>query len=77
MCTSAVPRTVCVRDGSVDTRVDSASDDLVDPNQIRSLLKDLREARQSKSRLGLENLREGVQAGYFEVITPLRATFIK
>ena len=33
-----------------------ASDDLEDPEKIRSLLKDLREARQAKSRQGLQLL---------------------
>lgn len=34
----------------------SASDDLEDPDKLRSLLKDLREARQAKSRDGLKSL---------------------
>ena len=34
----------------------SASDDLQNPDRIRSLLKDLREARQAKSREGLRKL---------------------
>lgn len=34
----------------------SASDDLENPDQLRSLLKDLREARQAKSRNGLKTL---------------------
>lgn len=34
----------------------SASDDLENPDKLRSLLKDLREARQAKSRLGLKTL---------------------
>lgn len=34
----------------------SASDDLENPERIRSLLKDLREARQAKSREGLKTL---------------------
>jgi hypothetical protein len=34
----------------------SASDDLENPDKIRSLLKDLREARQAKSRDGLKTL---------------------
>lgn len=34
----------------------SASDDLENPEKIRSLLKDLREARQAKSREGLKTL---------------------
>lgn len=34
----------------------SASDDLQNPDKIRSLLKDLREARQAKSREGLRKL---------------------
>ena len=34
----------------------SASDDLENPEKLRSLLKDLREARQAKSRDGLKTL---------------------
>lgn len=34
----------------------SASDDLEEPDRLRSLLKDLREARQAKSREGLRVL---------------------
>jgi hypothetical protein len=36
--------------------IPSASDDLPNPDKIRSLLKDLREARQAKARSGLEGL---------------------
>ncbi|KAG2013305.1 DNA replication complex GINS protein PSF2 [Coprinopsis cinerea AmutBmut pab1-1] len=36
--------------------IDLASDDLENPDQIRSLLKDLREARQAKSRAGLSQI---------------------
>ena len=36
--------------------LDVASDDLENPDQVRSLLKDLREARQAKSREGLKHL---------------------
>jgi len=36
--------------------VDSASDDLESPDKIRTLLKDIREARQSKSRDGIAKL---------------------
>jgi len=36
--------------------LDVASDDLQNPDKIRSLLKDLREARQAKSREGLQKL---------------------
>jgi len=36
--------------------LDSASDDIQSPEKIRSLLKDLREARQAKSREGLREL---------------------
>jgi len=36
--------------------LDVASDDLADPDRIRMLLKDLREARQAKSRDGLRAL---------------------
>ena len=35
---------------------DSASDDLENPDKIRTLLKDIREARQSKSREGIRKL---------------------
>ena len=41
------------RNAYVDSR---ASDDLDNPDKIRSLLKDLREARQAKSREGLKTL---------------------
>jgi hypothetical protein len=34
----------------------SASDDLENPDKIRTLLKDIREARQSKSREGISKL---------------------
>ena len=40
----------------VSTNIFSASDDLENPEKIRSLLKDLREARQAKSREGLKTL---------------------
>ncbi|KAJ7228414.1 hypothetical protein GGX14DRAFT_67684 [Mycena pura] len=36
--------------------LDVASDDLQNPDKLRSLLQDLREARQAKARAGLENL---------------------
>lgn len=36
--------------------LDVASDDLEQPDKLRSLLKDLREARQAKSREGLKHL---------------------
>ena len=35
---------------------DSASDDLENPDRIRTLLKDIREARQAKSREGITKL---------------------
>jgi len=38
------------------THITSASDDLENPEKLRSLLKDLREARQAKSREGLKTL---------------------
>ena len=38
------------------TNIFSASDDLENPEKLRSLLKDLREARQAKSREGLKTL---------------------
>jgi len=40
----------------VTDTVDSASDDLENPDKIRTLLKDIREARQSKSRDGIAKL---------------------
>lgn len=43
--------------------LDSASDDLVDPDQIRRLLKDLREVRMSKMRSGVEVLDEAATGG--------------
>lgn len=36
--------------------LDSASDDLENPDKIRTLLKDIREARQAKSRDGIAKL---------------------
>ena len=36
--------------------LDSASDDLENPDKIRTLLKDIREARQAKSREGITKL---------------------
>ncbi|KAJ6515602.1 DNA replication complex GINS protein PSF2 [Mycena sanguinolenta] len=36
--------------------LDGASDDLQNPDKLRTLLQDLREARQAKARTGLENL---------------------
>ena len=36
--------------------LDSASDDLENPDRIRTLLKDIREARQAKSRDGITKL---------------------
>lgn len=35
---------------------DSASDDMISPDRIRIILKDIREARQSKVRAGLQAL---------------------
>ncbi|KAJ6628926.1 DNA replication complex GINS protein PSF2 [Mycena sp. CBHHK59/15] len=37
--------------------LDVASDDLPNPEKVRTLLKDLREARQAKARAGLESLK--------------------
>lgn len=37
----------------------SAADDIQDTDKLRSLLKDLREARQAKSREGLDQLNRG------------------
>ncbi|KAK4688902.1 GINS complex subunit 2, partial [Tremellales sp. Uapishka_1] len=58
--------------------LDVASDDIASPAQIRSLLKDLREVRQAKIRLGLQS--EGVMRGsYLQVtnLTPLELTELK
>ncbi|RYF51370.1 MAG: hypothetical protein EOO38_03390 [Cytophagaceae bacterium] len=51
--------------------MNSASDDLSHPGQLRSLLKDLREVRQAKIRIGLQS--EGVMRGsYLQVnLSPL------
>lgn len=43
--------------------LDAASDDLVDPDQIRRLLKDLREVRMSKMRSGVDVLDEAATGG--------------
>lgn len=51
-CASALPFDL----HTTATIYDSASDDLENPDQIRSLLKDLREARQAKSREGLRHI---------------------
>ena len=51
-CTSLLPFDL----HSTATIYGSASDDLENPDQIRSLLKDLREARQAKSREGLRHI---------------------
>lgn len=42
--------------------LDAASDDLVDPDQIRRLLKDLREVRMAKMRSGVDVL-DGAATG--------------
>jgi GINS complex subunit 2 len=46
-----------------------ASDDLVQPVQLRSLLKDLREVRQAKIRIGLQS--EGVLRGSYLQVSPI------
>ncbi|EED82674.1 predicted protein [Postia placenta Mad-698-R] len=38
------------------TLLDVASDDIINPDKVRSLLQDIREARQAKSREGLSKL---------------------
>ena len=43
--------------------LEAASDDLVDPNQIRRLLKDLREVRTAKMRKGIDVLDTAAMAG--------------
>lgn len=43
--------------------LDVAGDDLTQPGQLRSLLKDLREIRQAKTRIGLQS--EGVMRGSY------------
>jgi GINS complex subunit 2 len=56
----------------------SASDDLQSPATLRSLLKDLREVRQAKIRLGLHS--EGVMRGsYLQVtnLTPIELAELK
>ncbi|KAJ7241906.1 DNA replication complex GINS protein PSF2 [Mycena haematopus] len=40
--------------------LDGASDDLQNPDKLRTLLQDLREARQAKARAGLENLEHSI-----------------
>ena len=56
----------------------SASDDLHQPALLRSLLKDLREVRQAKIRIGLQS--EGVMGGsYLQVtnLTPMELVELK
>ncbi|KAL1407721.1 DNA replication protein psf2 [Vanrija albida] len=58
--------------------LDVAPDDLTNPAQIRSLLKDVREVRQAKIRIGLQS--EGVMRGsYLQVtnLTPIELTELK
>ncbi|WVF70572.1 DNA replication complex GINS protein PSF2 [Kwoniella sp. CBS 6097] len=58
--------------------LDTAADDLIQPSTLRSLLKDLREVRQAKIRLGLQS--EGVMRGsYLQVtnLTPLELSELK
>ncbi|OCF31110.1 DNA replication complex GINS protein PSF2 [Kwoniella heveanensis CBS 569] len=58
--------------------LDVAADDLIQPSTLRSLLKDLREVRQAKVRLGLQS--EGVMRGsYLQVtnLTPLELSELK
>ncbi|RXK36182.1 DNA replication complex GINS protein PSF2 [Tremella mesenterica] len=58
--------------------LDVAPDDLAQPALLRSLLKDLREVRQAKIRLGLQS--EGVMQGsYLQVtnLTPIELTELK
>lgn len=43
--------------------LDAASDDLVDPDQIRRLLKDLREVRMAKIRTGVDVLDAAATGG--------------
>ena len=43
--------------------LEAASDDLVDPNQVRRLLKDLREVRTAKMRKGIDVLDTAAMAG--------------
>lgn len=51
--------------------LDVASDDLAHPGQIRTLLKDLRESRQAKIRIGLQS--DGVMRGTYLQVTNLTA----
>lgn len=50
-----VSRYICL-DMRMRLTPDSASDDLENPDKIRTLLKDIREARQAKSREGITKL---------------------
>jgi GINS complex subunit 2 len=58
-CKSPTP----IREQETIRLTGSASDDLSQPVQLRSLLKDLREVRQAKIRLGLQS--EGVMRGSY------------
>lgn len=51
--------------------LDVAGDDLTQPGQLRSLLKDLREIRQAKTRIGLQS--EGVMRGSYLQVRRRRA----
>ncbi|CAK9781301.1 DNA replication complex GINS protein PSF2 [Cutaneotrichosporon oleaginosum] len=58
--------------------LDVAADDLTEPGQLRSLLKDLREMRQGKIRIGLQS--EGVmRSNYLQVtnLTPMELCELK
>jgi hypothetical protein len=47
-----------------------APDDLYQPAQLRSLLKDLRDVRQAKIRIGLQS--EGIMQGTYLQVNPIR-----
>lgn len=60
------------------TLVNSASDDLENPDKLRYILKDLREARQAKSREGLQTLDHSelsVRLPFKYRMTSVQATF--
>jgi GINS complex protein len=53
--------------------LDAASDDLFDPDQVRRLLKDLREARMAKMRKGIDVLDTAAAGGEGVALTGVGA----
>lgn len=53
--------------------LDAASDDLVDPDQIRRLLKELREVRMAKFRAGVDALDAAAMGGSGVALTGVGA----